>query len=275
MSNNIAEIITDRIIQSLEKGKIPWKKTWINAPKNAVSKKDYRGINRLLLSMTEFSTPYFLTFKQAQNLGGHIKKGSRGIPVLFWQLVKIEEDGELTGDTVPFMRYYTVFNLDQVEGIDKSKFSLSQNEFESIEDCEDIVKEYKDSPEVLHRGCQPCYSPSKDTVEIPAPEYFTSEEEYYSTLFHELTHSTGHKSRLNRKEISSINKFGSDSYAEEELVAEFGASFLCGYAGIENAVIENTTAYIQGWLNVLRNDRKMIINAASRAEKAMNHILGN
>ncbi len=276
MNKQITEIITEKIIDALEKGDIPWMKTWINAPKNAISKKEYRGINRLLLSMTEFSSPYFLTYKQARALGGYVKKGSQGIPVVYWQIVKVEEEGiEITEKTVPFMRYYTVFNLDQVEGIDKSKFTVNQKEFEPVENCDNIVKGYKDGPVILNQGFQPCYIPAKDTIEIPAAGNFNSCEDYYSTLFHELIHSTGHKSRLNRREIVYSHFFGSDSYADEELVAEIGASFLCATAEIDNKTIDNSTAYIQNWLKVLRDDRKMIINAASRAEKAMSYIINN
>ena len=282
MSKQITEIITDRIISSLEQGQIPWKKTWINEPQNAISRKPYRGINRLLLSMTDFSSPYFLTYRQAQSLRGHIKKGSHGIPIVFWQIVKSsiakknEEDEmvEVSERTVPFMRYYIVFNISQTEGIDLSKFTEYKRDFKPVETCETIVKSYKDSPVILHQGFQPCYIPSTDTVEMPIHENFTSEENYYSTLFHELTHSTGHKKRLNRKEVSTSQRFGSCNYAEEELVAEIGASFLCNYAGIDNKTIDNSTAYIQNWLKVLNDDRKMVINAASRAEKSMMHILG-
>jgi antirestriction protein ArdC len=279
MSKQITEIITERIIEALEKGDIPWKKTWINAPKNSISKKEYRGINRLLLSMTDFNSPYFLTFKQARDLGGYVKKGSRGIPVVYWHLCKVrkneeEEMTEISEKTIPFMRYYIVFNIEQVEGIDKSKFTEHKRDFKPVETCKNIVKGYKDSPVILHQGFQPAYIPAIDTVEIPLPENFTSEENYYSTLFHELTHSTGHKNRLDRKEVAFTQRFGSCNYAEEELVAEIGASFLCSYAGIENTTIDNSTAYIQGWLKVLNDDRKMIINAASRAEKSMKHIMG-
>ncbi len=279
MSKQITEIITDRIIQALEKGDIPWRKTWINAPKNAISKKEYRGVNRLLLSMTDFSSPYFLTFKQARDLGGYVKKGSRGIPVVYWNISKVkkneaEETTEISEKSIPFMRYYTVFNLEQVDGIDKSKFTEHKRDFKPVETCEQIVKGYKDSPVILHQGFQPCYIPSSDTVEMPICENFTSEENYYSTLFHELTHSTGHKKRLARKEVVESNFFGGTAYAQEELVAEIGACFLCATAGIENTTIENTSAYIKNWLQVLNDDRKMIVNAATRAEKAMSDILG-
>jgi len=280
MSKQITEIITEKIINALEHGEVPWKKTWINAPKNGISKKEYRGINRLLLSMTDFNSPYFLTFRQAGNLGGYVKKGSHGIPVVYWHLCKVkkneeEETTEISEKTIPFMRYYIVFNLDQTEEINKSKFTEHKRDFEPVETCEQIVTGYKDSPIILHQGFQPCYIPSTDTVEIPICENFTSEENYYSTLFHELTHSTGHKKRLNRKEVTFTQRFGSCNYAEEELVAEIGASFLCSYAGIENKTIDNSTAYIQNWLKVLNDDRKMVINAASRAEKSMKHIIGN
>ena len=282
MSKQITEIITDRIISSLEQGQIPWKKTWVNEPQNAISKKPYRGINRLLLSMTDFSSPYFLTYRQAQNLGGHIKKGSHGIPIVFWQIVKPstakknEEDDmvEVSERTVPFMKYYTVFNLSQTEGIELVKFTEHKRDFKPLETCEQIVKGYKASPIILHQGFQPCYIPSTDTVEIPICENFNTSEDYYSTLFHELSHSTGHKKRLNRKEVVESNFFGGTEYATEELVAEIGASFLCSYAGIENKTIDNSTAYIQNWLKVLNDDRKMVINAASRAERSMAYILG-
>ncbi len=279
-SKTVAEIVTEQIIEQLEKGVCPWQKTWTNSPQNAISKKDYRGINRLITSIvaSNHTTPYFLTFKQAQELKGNIRKGEHGFPVIFWKLLKYgkvnEDTMEITEKNIPFMRYYTLFNLDQTEGIDLSKFALNKQVIEPMEQAEKIITDWKDKPEIRKIGCQPCYKPCSDVVEMPQTEYFKNQEGYYSTLFHELTHSTGHEKRLDRPEVSSSMIFkGSENYAMEELVAELGASFLCSHCSIDRT-IDNSASYISSWLKVLKDDRKMIITASARAEKAMSYILG-
>ncbi len=176
------------------------------------------------------------------------------------------------------MRYYTVFNVAQCENISAGKMPITtetiHNHMDKIKQCERIIDTWKDKPEVRHGKQKACYMPFSDLVHMPALESFIHSEEYYSTLFHELTHSTGHEKRLNRQGITEIAPFGTPLYSKEELVAEMGAAFLCGFAGIEHATIDNSAAYIQGWLMKLKNDKKLIIIAATRHKKAANYILG-
>lgn len=273
------QIITDRVIELLERGVIPWKMPWStrndSAPRNLVSGKQYRGLNLLVLNSLGFQTPYFVTFNQAQAKGGTIRKGERGFPVVFWKF--LEHVDKETGEKsqVPFLRYYTVFNLTQTEGIELPTPAAPQpeNVFEPIEAAQTIVSGMPDAPPVRHGQGRAFYRPAMDFVGMPSPEEFTTPEEYYSTLFHELVHATGHERRCNRKGITGVINFGSEIYAQEELVAEMGAAFLCGESGLTPAVIENQAAYIQGWLTKLKNDPKCLVQAAGQAQKAADFIL--
>jgi len=276
----VYEIITNIILTKLEEGTIPWQRPWNTReaiPRNLLSKKAYQGINAFILGCQHYSSPYWLTFKQCKDLGGNIRKGEQGTPVVYWNWLEIEEDGEMERK-VPFMRYYTVFNVAQCENIPADKMPTTtktvNNHMDKIKQCEGIVDTWKDKPEVRHGKQQACYMPFSDLVHMPALESFIHSEEYYSTLFHELTHSTGHEKRLNRQGITEIAPFGTPLYSKEELVAEMGAAFLCGFAGIEHATIDNSAAYIQGWLKKLKNDKKLVIIAATQAQKAANYILG-
>lgn len=281
---SVAEIVTDAIIAQLEKGVCPWQKTWQSGIKNAISKKEYQGINRLITSIVMkaegYSTPYFATYKQIQDMGGHVKKGSRGTPIIFWKLVrsnKTNEDTEnmveVTEKSFPLMRYYTVFCIEQTEGINLSQFQPQTIPNDPIEEAEKVIQNWQDKPVIKFTGVQPCYIPSLDEIQCPPIENFISSENYYSVIFHEMSHSTGHQSRLAREEVMNSNFFNaSSSYALEELVAELGASFLCSHCNIDR-VINNSASYIQSWLRVLKDDRKMLITASARSEKAMNYIL--
>ncbi|MEW6775056.1 MAG: ArdC-like ssDNA-binding domain-containing protein [Bdellovibrionota bacterium] len=277
MSGKVYEIITDRIIEQLEKGVAPWRKPW-NAeqgfPRNLVTGKPYRGVNVFLLHAAGFESPYFLTFKQARQLGGHVRKGERGLPVIFWNWIE-KESRERPGEieTIPFLRYYTVFNVSQCEGVQAPQENRARTH-EPIRACEEIAKGYRNGPEVIHGKTQAAYHPYFDMVFMPSPEAFTTGEEYYGTLFHELTHSTGHESRLARQSFNETASFGSYSYSKEELVAEMGAAFLCGMAGISPAVIRNQAAYLKNWIDALRGDSRLAIQAAAQAQKAADLILG-
>lgn len=275
----VYEIITNIILTKLEEGTVPWQKPWNTRetmPRNLLSKKAYQGINAFILGCQHYSSPYWLTFKQCKDLGGSIRKGEQGTPVVYWNWLEIEEDGEME-KKVPFMRYYTVFNVAQCENISTDKMPITtetvNNYMDKIEQCEGIVDNCKDKPQIRHGKQQACYMPFFDLVHMPALESFIHSEEYYSTLFHELTHSTGHEKRLNRQGITEIAPFGTPLYSKEELVAEMGAAFLCGFAGIEYATIDNSAAYVQGWLKKLKNDKKLVIIAATQAQKAANYIL--
>lgn len=275
MSNKVYDVITDRIINMLEAGTIPWHKPWNGSQQNLVSKKDYRGINPLLLSSMHFSSPYWLSYKQAQSLGGQVKKGEKGTPVIFWKMsIETDENEEPTGKKIPFLRYYSVFNIDQCENIPSEKIpKLEQIEFSPISQCEKIVSNMPKCPIIKHNEPRAYYSPMSDFVNMPKQNLFESAVKYYSTLFHELTHSTGHSSRLDRKGVTNLCRFGSTNYSKEELVAEMGACFLCGHTGIENKTIDNSASYIKSWLSHLRNDNKLVIHAAAAAQKAADFIL--
>lgn len=228
------------------------------------------------------SSPYFLTYKQAKLCGGNIRKGEKGVPVIYFNVKKKETNqaGDTVKDGYAFMKYYTVFNLDQAENINPDKIPFipesEKLEFNPIEQAETIVKGYIGKPEIEQKKNQACYYPILDKINMPLEEYFHSNEEYYSTLFHEMVHSTGHKKRLNRPEIVESNFFGSSDYSKEELVAELGAAYLCSKAGIDNT-LENSAAYIQSWLRRLKSkdNIKWIIEAGSKAQKAVNYIYGD
>lgn len=289
LKKSVYEVITDRIIDELEMGVVPWKKPWKGgAPCNLVSKKEYRGINTIILSMTSGSSPYFATFRQIKQLGGQVKKGAKGLPVVFWKFPEQEKDGTSTGETVakdqndgsgkrsnPIIRYYTVFNVDQCEGLDDKIPALEKITFNPISECEKVVESYPDRPPVKHEGLKACYRPTEDSVLMPAPESFVSAEYYYAVLFHELVHSTGHEKRLAREGVIGFSFFGDHDYSKEELVAEIGASFLCGTTGLDTgSIFTNQVAYLKSWLKVLKDDKRMIILAAAQAQKAVDHILG-
>jgi antirestriction protein ArdC len=276
MSEKVYQLITDRIIKTLEAGTIPWRKPWSGSSgsMNLISKKEYRGVNRFLTDCAPFSSKYWLTFKQAKQLGGQVKKGSKSTPVIYWNMIKKQDSKTGKEKTIPFLRYYNVFNVEQttVEAPEESGPTI---DFQPIEKAESIVQGYKDSPEIEFKEQAAFYRPANDSINMPKPETFTSPEEYYSTLFHEMTHSTGHESRLKREGITNLNFFGSHSYSKEELVAEMGAAFLCSECKIEQKILDNSAAYIQSWLRKLRNDNKLLISASGQAEKAAKHILGN
>ena len=278
---DVYEIITDRIVQQLENGVIPWHKPWKAGahgwPKNLVSKKDYRGINVFLLSCTPYELPYWLSFKQAKDLGGHVKKGERSTVVVFWKWLETED--EETGKTVkrPLLRYYNIFNVSQCEGLEARVPPVSDDPgkpFEPIDVCERIVSGMSQAPEIHFGTTGAFYRHADDSVSMPHRERFASVPEFYSTLFHELTHATGHESRLRRPGIVEPSRFGSGTYSKEELVAEMGAAFLCGHAGIENATLDNSAAYIAGWLKRLKDDKRLVVHAAANAQKAADFILG-
>lgn len=279
--SKVYDVITDRIVAMLESGTVPWHKPWKGAsgfPRNLVSKKPYRGINVFMLLSLGYESPYFLTFNQAKKLGGCVRKGEKGTPVIFWKRLSFtdeDDDGQEISKAVPMLRYYTVFNVAQVDGIDEKLpegAKVEEREHDPIAAAETIVKNMPNAP-AIQSGTRACYMPTSDIVEMPRPEVFESGEAYYSAMFHELTHSTGHTKRLDRKLDEKLAAFGSPDYSREELVAEMGAAFLCGEAGVVEATIEQSAAYVQGWLKALKDDRKLVVVAAAQAQKAADFIL--
>jgi antirestriction protein ArdC len=225
--------------------------------------------------MMGFNSSYWLTFKQAKALGGSVRSGEKGCPVVFWSVLEKKNPKTNEIEKIPFIRHTSVFNIEQCEGIEvPAEPNTQSSNVSPIKECEAIVSSFKASPKIIHKEQQAYYSPSADIVNMPIRESFESAEEYYSTLFHELVHSTAHSSRLNRKATSRLSFFGSEDYSKEELIAEFGSSFLCATAGIDAHTINNSAAYIKNWVSALRNQPKMLVEAASQAQKACDFILG-
>ena len=271
----VADVITDRIIKKLEEGTVPWQRPWSggSVPKNLVSKKEYRGVNSFVLGCSEFSSPYWATYKQISDLGGTVIKGQHGSPVLFYTWLEDKRVG--VERKIPFMRYYTVFNLEQCEiPVDKMPgVNVKPTLFEAIDTCESVINGMPLRPEIKFNGQRACYSPSTDTVNMPKKESFSSPEAYYSAMFHELSHSTLHEKRLNRKGTMSLGAFGSEAYSMEELIAEMSSCYISNHCGIDTKVIDNSASYIANWLKVLKNDKLMIIKASSNGQKASDFIL--
>jgi antirestriction protein ArdC len=275
MSIKVYEIVTERILDYISaNGVLPWRKPWhTSTPKNLVSKKAYRGVNVFLLGMQRFTSSYFVTYKQAAAKGGQVRKGEKSTPVIFWKMLDKGTDAKGRKQLIPLLRYYNVFNVTQCDGIVAPEEHTSTL-FEPIEACERIVSGWEGKPPIVHGGGRACYSPSEDLISMPVRESFGKVEEYYSTLFHEMVHSTGHKDRLAREGITNPIKFASHNYSFEELVAECGAAFLCGHAGIVDHTIDNSAAYIANWVSKLKSEPKWIVDAAGKAAKASDLILG-
>ena len=280
MNRDIYEAITARFIEQLKRGTVPWQKPWF-AVQNIVSRKPYRGINSLLLGSTDYQSPFWITFKQALDLGGHVRKGEKSTPVIYYKILEkrdeagnivVREDGKPA--RIPFVRWANVFNLDQTEGIQAPAITASQGMSPPREKAAAIVENARLCP-IHHAGFAAFYSPTDDVIRIPAPSTFHSQEDYFHTLYHELTHASGHTSRLNREGVTQQARFGSERYSKEELIAELGAAFLSNEAGILDSVrFENSAAYLGSWIQKLENDPRMIVSAASQAQRASDFIMG-
>ena len=281
MSESVYQVITDRITALLEKGVVPWQKSWNSdeqAPQNLISRKPYRGVNAFLLGAMQYSSPFWLTYKQAQGLGGYVKKGEKSCPIVFWTWLEMEHQKTGEKKRIPMLRFYSVFNVAQCEGITVPALPPVARDHSRVEAAESIIAAMPKRPEIKQGLAKAFYSPSGDFVGMPALAEFKTAEDYYSVLFHELTHSTGHQSRLNRKGVSGSegnwSAFGSTPYAKEELVAEMGAAFLCGEVGISERTIDNSAAYVASWLQRLKDDAKLVVQAAAQAQKAADWVLG-
>ena len=278
MKKSVYEMITERIIEQLENGVIPWQKPWSGTHSgayNRISNRPYSLLNQLLLK----HGGEYATFKQWSGLGGKIRKGEKSEIVTFWKIQQIEDindDGEKTIKQLPLLRYYNVFHISQVDG-GEPKEQLKISDLESIEEAENIKNEYmnREHLKIFETVTNKAfYTPTFDYIEVPCKEQYQNIEEFYSTLFHEMIHSTGHKNRLGRLETGASAHFGSKTYSKEELVAELGSAALVNMLGIETEKsFRNSGAYIQNWLQALKNDNKFIVSASSKAEKAVKYIL--
>lgn len=270
-------MVTERIIEQLEHGYIPWKKPWancLNGTFNRISRRPYSLLNQLLLSRGG----EYATFRQWDQIGGKIKKGEKAEIVVFWKLQEAQEKdetGEIKIKKIPILRYYNVFHISQIENV----FPLPKTEeFETkpIERAEKTLHDYLTREQItLSVGADRAfYSPYTDSITLPAITQFECAEEYYGTAFHECGHSTLKESRCNRETENRSAIFGSEDYSKEELVAEITSAAILHSMGMETAeTFKNSAAYIQNWLRVLRNDRKFIVSASGKAEKAAKYIL--
>ncbi len=274
--------VTSRILKQLDEGVVPWRKTWSSAlPKNLTTGKEYRGINIVTLSSAGFNSRYWLTYRQALNLGGHVRKGERGHQVVYWHWRTSEELENLEGKTggrqdlapcTPFIS--TVFNLEQVEGVPSPVDDFVSNTAHRLELADGLFSVMPDRPEIVHSRFEvPSYCFELDRIVLPHLSQFESADEYYVTLFHELVHATAHPRRLYRADARRTNE--TELYSFEELVAEFGAAFLCAFAGINNPETEALSAsYIHGWAQAFRRDHRLLLRAASAAQRAADYIRG-
>jgi antirestriction protein ArdC len=281
MALDIYQAVTDRILEMLDKGTVPWRhpshKAGGGLPKNLESDKPYRGVNVFLLGITSwlkgYDSAYWMTYRQALEQGGHVKRGEKSSMVVFWKKAQIVYQKTEQVKTIPVLRYYNVFNANQISDLNAPDAPPApQKPFEPIEEAEKIVAGYADGPKIEHTGSQAFYLPNIDLVRMPVPERFVNSECFYATEFHELVHSTGHTTRLNRNLSGKFAPFGSPDYSKEELIAEMGSAFLCAAAGISPATIEQSATYIDGWRKRISDDPRLVIAAAGAGQRASDWI---
>ena len=279
---NVYQMVTDRVIKALEtKQTLVWQKPWrvtsegSALPRNLISKKSYHGINVLLLSLSGFSSPWWLSFNQVKALGGSVRKGEKGTPIVFWSFAEKEDPKTKEMKKIGFVKYYTVFNSEQCEAIETPAFKEETvTDLEKLERCEAVANGFKDCPRIQEKEQQAYYNPVADYINMPKRLSFESSEEHSAVLFHEMIHSVGHSTRLNRKGVAERNYFASEEYSKEELIAELGSSFLAAITGIELKTKDNSVAYIQGWIRALKGNSRLIVDAAAAAQKSVDYILG-
>lgn len=283
------------ILESLDRGVAPWRQPWGKnglslAQRNAFTNRPYRGINVFTLMLAGRGDNRWATYKQIKKNGGNVVRGSKSQFVIFWKFVPVRKSDDLDEDqreTYPILKYFRVFNVEDTTGLDLPADPTSAPaEIPSNEIAEKITNQYAKSiglvnratgtgPVVRFGGGRAYYSPAMDNIQMPPVAAFNGTGEFYSTLFHEFGHSTGHHSRLNRFEKNAPgDKFGSHGYGLEELVAEFTSAFLCSEATVDPGVIENQASYIHGWKRAIKADHKLVVMAAARAQKAADMVLG-
>lgn len=272
--NDVYEAVTDRIVTALEEGTVPWKRPWrlLGGPRN-LNGRPYRGINIFLLLLAGYDDPRWGTFKAIKAAGGHVRKGEKGTRVILWKPVKKKErndDGEQEEVQYLLLRDYVVFNAEQADGL--PELEVAERDWDPNDRAQSVIDGYieGEGPSLSYGGDRAVYSLLTDSVKLPVLEAFDDGNAYYSTAFHELVHSTGHESRLDRIVPA---KFGSERYGKEELVAEMGAAMLNGLTGIEDPD-ENSAAYIASWLRTIQADPRLVIQAAAQAQKAADLIVG-
>lgn len=276
VKQDVFTIISNRIIELLEKGTVPWRQPWSDAtyPRNMITVRPYRALNVLILASLGFANNWFLTLKQINDLGGRVKKGEHACPVVFWSVKEKENKESGQKEKKRILRYYSVFNIEQCIDIPENRIpDLNLNNNDAIQACEAVIDNMPLKPIIKHKGQKAYYDPVLDYINMPKIKSFIDSESYYVTLFHEVIHATGHQTRLNRDEVVNTNKYGSEPYSEEELVAQIGACFLASHTGCSLKHFENDVAYIDGWLKRLKSDKRFILFASSKAQKAVDYIL--
>jgi antirestriction protein ArdC len=272
---DVYQEITDRILEALDAGTVPWRRPWrdFGMQRNLSSGRPYRGVNQLLTQLTQqvrgYASPFWLTYRGAERAGGNVRRGERGTLVGLWKRLLIKDEDSDEKELVWWIRPYTVFNLDQVEGVEPPPVEDELLDFEPIERCESVLSAMPDPPSVRHQPGGAFYMPASDTITLPPLESFHDAEGYYATRFHETVHSTGHASRLDRDLAARSHE---EAYSREELIAELGAAMLCGIAGIAPVRLEQSAAYIASWLRALSDDKRMVVSASQQAQRAVDYI---
>ena len=282
---DLYQTVTDRIVELLEAGVAPWRSpvmgSEIGRPVSLTTGKPYRGVNVFLLAMSAMSggyrSRYWMTYKQAGERGGQVRKGERSTLAVFWKLYKTTDRKTGEETRVPVLRYYNVFNADQTDGVRvPDEAAEADRVHRPLMECERIAAGFgpdRGGPRVVTGGTTPLYDYGLDAVRVPEASRFRTDESYYSALFHELGHATGHPKRLARCG-ETHDGFGSPAYSREELVAEVTAAYLCGEAGIGPATVEMNASYLAGWITALKGDKRLIVTAAAQAQRAADLILG-
>lgn len=281
MKRDLYSEVSARIIAELEAGAAPWVKPWSvtpgqNVPQNAVTNRPYSGCNVIPLWLARdrgWSTPRFLTFKQAQEAGGHVRKGEQGTRVYFVKQLQVKdgEGDEAESRLVPMLREYTVFNVDQCEALPDRIRAGKPTRVRNPDSRDALADQFllATRADVREGHGEAMYVPSRDFISMPAFQAFKSADHFYNVVFHELVHSAGHKSRLDR---DLKNRFGSRDYAAEELVAELGAAFLCAEFGFDGDL--RHAGYIANWIELLKADKRAFFTACSKATKAADYLRG-
>lgn len=279
MNSKIYEAVTSQVIASLESGVVPWRKPWTTCPPpvNAVSKRPYRGVNLLLLGMSCFADHRWITLRQANEIGGRVKKGEKSSTAIFWKRIEArcgEGHEQESARIIPLLRYYNVFNVEQCENLGLPGISNESalGEELRIQAAEAVVAGMPSPPNIREGGSAAWYRPADDLVQVPRIGSFVTADHYYATLFHELAHATGHPTRLARPEVFGEIQYGSGDYGREELVAELASAFVCASLGLDNSLVENAASYLDGWLQCLQRDQKLLLLAAGQAQRASDFI---
>lgn len=283
---DVYQIVTEKVLAMLAEGTVPWRQPWVSVgvPRSMSTGKPYRGINPFLLliqSMTEgYTSSWWGTYDHIAKLGGQVRKGQESTTIVWWSRGSKEVTDEATEETVTkswaTARLFRVFNADQADGLPE-KFTGADKDsgLATLPELDAMTAAYEATlRELTYGGDRAYYSPLLDVVRLPPIGSYKSVDAFYSTKGHELTHSTGHKSRLKREGIVEGHSFGDELYSREELIAEMGAAMFCGMLGIEQTTLPSSAAYLANWLGVLRGDSKMVVTAAAAAQKAVDMILG-